>query len=178
MKKLTTFEYLVIVVLVIAGAILAYAFGGAELDLPGAAATKAWILEKSAPIVAAGGLSTLALIAKTIFNLRNSNTLVTSQIAAYTNEFTNKQNELTEAISTIKSLKAELDELKLAVNENKDGLKTVNAVSEYVLTKASNDPFVKETFMKIREQEAVQKVEEYVEKKAKKKAGLTISKKV
>lgn len=180
MKKLTIFEYLVIAALVLAGAVLAYAFGGAELALPGAAVTKSWIIEKSAPILAAGGLSTLAVVVKTIFSLRNSNSAVTSQIAAYTGEFANKQGELTEAIAAIKDLKAELNDLKASARENKEGLDTVNAISEYVLSKASNDPFVKEAFLKIRENEAVKKVEEYVEKKAEKakRTGLTISKKV
>ena len=58
----------------------------------------------------------------------------------------------------------------------KDSEDTLKSVTEYILTKSSNDPQIKDIFLKVRQRDAERKLDAYVEKKTEKaKRGLVIS---
>jgi hypothetical protein len=174
--KLSIVDYLFISAIVFAGLVGLYAFFGADYGLPGAQATAAFIKEKYEAIGIGGTIGIASFILRQVQNMKKSTNFAIGGLETTKGELKEVVNIIKEQARENAALRAEIGAVKEAVCEVKDSEDTLKSVTEYILTKSSNDPQIKDIFLKVRQRDAERKLDAYVEKKTEKaKRGLVIS---
>ncbi len=174
--RLSVVDYLLIAALVLAGAVAAYAFGGAELGLPGAQATADFIIERAAALGTGGFIGVASVLLRQVQNMGRNTKSAVSGLEGARDELKSVVNVIKEQAKENAALRAEIAQLQADVRDIKSTNDTLEATTEYILTKSSNDPQIKDIFLKVRQRDAERKLDAYVEKKTEKaKRGLVIS---
>lgn len=178
MKK-TVIGYAFIAIFILAAIIFGFAFIGAEFDFAPSMTLRTMITQNLSTISLTAVLGALSAFFGFIRTIKADNNTLIANMEKKDAEQTVTINRLNKTIEKIEQSEKENEVMRAEVKNTNQSMNAMYSLCEYLMLKNTNDPFAKDTFLKIRQAETEKKVDEYVEQKKVKteeKRSLIISK--